>query len=150
MTPTREQLIEEIAGKLWLDLCEGDGQHSESLDKALIRKHLDRLAACLAAPPQAETNQYAREFWLGEHGRPGIPLALMDGPHDDRAGVERAAYLIPALGLGKPSRPFVCVEAIVTPVTPSAEGVDHGAVAQNRSVIEKARRPPQAETKGDE
>lgn len=59
MTPTREQLIEEIAGKLWLDLCEGDGQHSESLDKALIRKHLDRLAACLAAPPQAQPEPQA-------------------------------------------------------------------------------------------
>jgi len=90
------------------------------------------------------------DFWLGEAGRPGIPLALMDGPHDDRAGVERAAYLIPALGLGKPGRPFVCVEAIVTPVTPSADGVDHGAVAQNRRVVEKARRPAPMPTKGDE
>lgn len=50
MTPTREQLIEDIAGKLWRDLCEGEGQHSEALDKSLIRKHMDRLAACLAAP----------------------------------------------------------------------------------------------------
>lgn len=71
MTPTREQLIEEIAGKLWLDLCEGDGQHSESLDKALIRKHLDRLAACLAAPPQATPEPWCETFTPMTHfGQP--------------------------------------------------------------------------------
>lgn len=64
MTPTREQLIEDIAGKLWRDLCEGEGQHSEALDKSLIRKHMDRLAACLAAPPPGEVveRNYAQDL----------------------------------------------------------------------------------------
>jgi len=74
MTPTREQLaeeIEEIAGQLWRDLCEGDGQHSEALDKSLIRKHMHRLAAaCLAAPPQAtpEPTIAARVRMAAERG----------------------------------------------------------------------------------
>lgn len=34
--------IDDIAGDLFSELCEGDGQHSEALDRALIRKHLER------------------------------------------------------------------------------------------------------------
>lgn len=34
----------DIASDLWRDLCDGDGEHSEALDKALILKHLRRVA----------------------------------------------------------------------------------------------------------
>lgn len=34
--------LRDIAADLFNDLCEGDGKHSERLDKALILKHLRR------------------------------------------------------------------------------------------------------------
>lgn len=40
--------LDDIARELFSELCEGDGQHSEALDRALIKKHLRR-AALLAA-----------------------------------------------------------------------------------------------------
>lgn len=37
--------LEDIAADLWRDLCEGNGEHSESLDKAIIVKHLRRVGS---------------------------------------------------------------------------------------------------------
>ncbi|HMJ83000.1 MAG TPA: hypothetical protein VK504_07530 [Vicinamibacterales bacterium] len=44
--------LDDIARDLFSELCEGDGAHSEELDRALIVKHLRR-AMRLAVPPGA-------------------------------------------------------------------------------------------------
>jgi hypothetical protein len=49
---SREEQLEDIASDLFSELCEGDGEHSERLDRALILKHLKRAAAGSSAPPQ--------------------------------------------------------------------------------------------------
>jgi len=48
---------------------------------------------------------------------------LSDGSHDDRKGVEQAAYLLNRLGLDKKRR-FACAEVILTPVTAAAHGAN--------------------------
>lgn len=68
------------------------------------------------------------QFWLGEQDQYGTARHV-DGPHNDRAGVEKAAYLFDALGLTK-ARKLVCMEVIVTEVKPSADGVNMEALGQ--------------------
>lgn len=70
----------------------------------------------------------ANQFWLGENDQYGTARHV-DGPHHDRAGVEKAAYLFNALGLTK-GRTLVCMEVIVTEVQPSADSVNMEAVSQ--------------------
>ncbi len=45
VTPQPHDDLDDIASDLWNDLCEGNGEHSERLDRALILKHLRRAAA---------------------------------------------------------------------------------------------------------
>ena len=43
-----DESLEDIARDLFADLCEGDGEHSEALDRALILKHLRRAVKSMA------------------------------------------------------------------------------------------------------
>ncbi len=74
---------------------------------------------------------YAPQFWLATNGG---QLALVDGPHEDRAGVERAAYIYRRLDMYADEQ-FACAEVRLTEITPSAEGVNDDAI----DTINKAR-----------
>jgi hypothetical protein len=65
--------LEDIASDLWRALCEGDGEHSEALDKAIILGHLRRvtslhlLTAAGSSREKAEgyaCNECGRDFWV--------------------------------------------------------------------------------------
>lgn len=67
-----------------------------------------------------------RQFWLARLDQYGNPT-LVDGAHDERAGVEQALYLFNRLGLGKGER-YACAEVIVTDVEPGAHGANEDAI----------------------
>lgn len=67
------------------------------------------------------------QYWLAEldvHENP----TLIDGAHRNRAGVNKAAYLMGALHLGKPNRKFAVARVELTECLPSGKGVNRGAV----------------------
>ena len=72
------------------------------------------------------------QFWLAELDQYGNPT-LCDGSHDDRAGVEQAAYLFNRLGLAKQRR-FACAEVILTPVAATAHGANEDALTTLNSI----------------
>ena len=47
--------LDDIARSLFSELCEGEGQHSEELDRALILKHLKRAALSARETPLCQT-----------------------------------------------------------------------------------------------
>jgi hypothetical protein len=58
---TLDEAIDDLAREAFSELCEGDGQHSEALDLALLRKHLHAaidLAAALRAAPAPLPDEY--------------------------------------------------------------------------------------------
>ena len=65
------------------------------------------------------------EFYLVNLASPGLGK-LCDGPHSDRAGVEKALYLHRSLGLVKGAQ-YACAE--VTPVEAKAHGANEEAIS---------------------
>lgn len=84
---------------------------------------------------QAQWHQV--DWWLGEINQHGYVDELMDGPHSDRSGVEKAAYLIGQLGLRR-GRKFACVRVEQTPVTPLPHDTDHASLQFCRQMIDWA------------
>lgn len=70
------------------------------------------------------------QFWLAELDQYDNPR-LCDGSHEDRAGVEQAAYLLNGLSR---SRRFACAEVILTPVQPKPHGANQEAIATLNSI----------------
>ena len=58
------------------------------------------------------------DYWLGILNEHGYVDELIDGPHDDRAGVEHALYLMHHLGVTTPNTIYRCVMSIHTAVEP--------------------------------
>jgi hypothetical protein len=54
------ETLDDIAQSLFSELCEGDGGHSEALDRALIRKHLVRAIDAALAEIDRLTKENAR------------------------------------------------------------------------------------------
>lgn len=77
-----------------------------------------------------------RQFWLAELDRYGN-AKLIDGPHNDREGVETAAALHEALGL-RSGQPLTCAEVLVTDLTGA-----HGPINREAVAILNATRPPE-------
>lgn len=76
------------------------------------------------------------EWWLVEITEPHGNIRLADGPHDDRAGVDEAAYLHRALGLQR-GRRYAAAEVRLTEATPKpSKGTNHEAVETIRNVME--------------
>lgn len=67
------------------------------------------------------------QYWLAELDQHGNPT-LIDGAHSRASGANKAAYLIGALGLGKPNRNFAIAQIKLTPCSPSSKGVNHKAI----------------------
>lgn len=70
----KNETLDDIASDLFSELCEGDGEHSEALDRALILKHLKRAAQLSAADARAEEKEPLCECGsrADEHGVDGI------------------------------------------------------------------------------
>lgn len=66
------------------------------------------------------------QWWLAEIEPYGLPT-LKDGPHNDRAGVEKALYLFRRLGIGK-SKAYGCAEVHLTDVEPVAHDANEEAL----------------------
>ena len=80
----------------------------------------------------AESGIRSPQFWLAELDQYDNPK-LCDGSHDDRAGVEKAAYLLGRLGLAGKRR-FACAEVILTQVTPEPHGANEDAIKALNSI----------------
>lgn len=72
------------------------------------------------------------QFWLAEIDQHGNPT-LCDGSHDDRAGVEKAAYLFNRLGFAK-GRRFACAEVILTEVEAKSHDANKDALKTLNSI----------------
>lgn len=72
------------------------------------------------------------QFWLAEIDQHGNPT-LHDGSHDDRAGVEQAAYLLTRLGFSKGKR-YACAEVILTEVEAKPHGANEDALSTLNSI----------------
>lgn len=68
------------------------------------------------------------QWWLAELDQYGVGRPV-DGPHSDRSGADKAMYLFNALGLVN-GRRYAVAKVELFPPEPSAEGVNHVAVAE--------------------
>ncbi len=75
------------------------------------------------------------QYWLAELDQYGNPK-MIDGAHSTRAGANKAAYLIRAMGLGKPDRHFAVAKVELSDCVPSSKGANHSAILE----INMARR----------
>lgn len=66
------------------------------------------------------------QWWLAELNQYGN-AKLVDGPHEDRTGVEQAKYLLDRLGLSR-GRKFACAEVRLTEVAAVAHGANEEAL----------------------
>lgn len=74
-----------------------------------------------------------KQFWLVKLDQHGNPF-LNDGPHSERAGVEKALYLVTALGLNRGAK-YACAEITLTDV----EGIAHDANLDAIAVVNSFR-----------
>lgn len=72
------------------------------------------------------------QWWLAELDQHGNPK-LTDGPHDDRGGVEQAAYLLWRLGLVR-GRRFACARVELGDVEAKSHGTNEEALATLNSI----------------
>lgn len=75
----------------------------------------------------AEQAGDAVQWWLAELDQYGNPR-LTDGAHGDRAGADKAKYLIDAMHLAKPGTRHAVARVELSEPRPSPGGVDHEAV----------------------
>ncbi|WP_315125201.1 hypothetical protein [Comamonas antarctica] len=93
-----------------------------------------KLPADTAAPASQDAQDARVQWWLATLDQYGNPT-LTDGAHGDRAGADRAAYLIDALGVGG-AKKYAVARVELSEPQPSADGVNHEAVAQcNRAAL---------------
>lgn len=93
--------------------------------------------ACWTVRPAAQSNDAEDaapakvQWWLAKLDIYGTARPF-DGPHDECSGADKAAYLMPALGLQKAGEKYAVVETRITEPKPSSKGVNHEAIALNR------------------
>lgn len=77
-------------------------------------------------------------YWLASVNSCGAAYELIDGPHDSRKAVEKAAYLCQQLGLLNGVEVY-CLRVTQTPVVAKPHGADPAVVAACRDVIDALR-----------
>ncbi|WP_124485594.1 MULTISPECIES: hypothetical protein [unclassified Burkholderia] len=102
---------------------------------------LTRLRAILAAhpsqpEPRAEVTDV--QWWLAELDQYGNPK-LSDGAHSERAGADKAMYLIKSLGLDNKGKRWAVARVELSEPRPNADGVNAGAVESCRAMVDAAR-----------
>jgi hypothetical protein len=68
------------------------------------------------------------QWWLAELDQHGN-AKLIDGPHNEMAGVQRAAHLFEQLGFAK-GKQHAAARVEVMPIEPNSSGINHEAVQQ--------------------
>lgn len=106
---------------------------AEPTDDALRAIH-DSLTS--QPEPRAEVTDV--QWWLAELDQHGNPK-LSDGAHSERAGADRAMYLIKNLGLDNKGKRWAVARVELSEPRPSADGVNHDAVSACRAMVDAAR-----------
>ena len=86
--------------------------------------------------PRAEVTGV--QWWLAELDQHGNPK-LSDGAHSERAGADKAMYLIKNLGLDNKGKRWAVARVELSEPRPSADGVNHDAVSACRAMVDAAR-----------
>ncbi len=93
------------------------------------------------------SNLHTPQFWLAELDQHGNPT-LTDGPHADRAGVEKALYIIKRLELTR-GRVFACAEIHLTDVSAQRHNTSERALSTLNSIgLGSSQAPLDGETDG--
>ncbi|MBR8073512.1 hypothetical protein KDX14_28700 [Burkholderia cenocepacia] len=107
-------------------------EHVNALDNAIKIQHGE-----LTLPePRAEVTSV--QWWLAELDQHGNPK-LSDGAHSERAGADKAMYLIKNLGLDNKGKRWAVARVELSEPRPSADGVNHDAVSACRAMVDAAR-----------
>ncbi|WP_261534746.1 hypothetical protein [Burkholderia multivorans] len=116
----------------------------------IYREHRDRnvgwayeFARAIEREVLAPTQQPSGEvtdvqWWLAELDQYGNPK-LSDGAHRERAGADKAMYLIKNLGLDNKGKRWAVARVELSEPRPSANGVNMEAVATCRAMVDAAR-----------
>ncbi|HDR9840794.1 TPA: hypothetical protein QDC45_001494 [Burkholderia multivorans] len=98
-----------------------------------------RHAKNLLAPTQQPRGEVTDvQWWLAELDQYGNPK-LSDGAHRERAGADKAMYLIKNLGLDNKGKRWAVARVELSEPRPSANGVNMEAVATCRAMVDAAR-----------
>ncbi|RQS39742.1 hypothetical protein DIE01_16120 [Burkholderia sp. Bp8990] len=140
-TPDREAIIEECA-KVCEELSEGFSAPGKrrtrviaaAMQGALTSAHAIRTLKTRPVP----SSTFDVQWWLAELDQHGNPK-LSDGAHSERAGADKAMYLIQNLGLNKNGKRWAVARVELSEPQPSAKGVNMDAVASCRAMVDAAR-----------
>ncbi|RQV20619.1 hypothetical protein DF039_12310 [Burkholderia cenocepacia] len=100
---------------------------------------LTRARALLATQQPEPRDEVADvQWWLAELDQYGNPK-LSDGAHSERAGADKAMYLIKNLGLDNKGKRWAVARVELSELRPSADGVNHDAVSACRTMVDAAR-----------
>ncbi|WP_157655921.1 Lar family restriction alleviation protein [Burkholderia ubonensis] len=91
------------------------------------------------APAQQPSGEVTDiQWWLAELDQYGNPK-LSDGAHRERAGADKAMYLIKNLGLDTKGKRWAVARVELSEPHPSADGVNMEAVETCRAMVDAAR-----------
>ncbi|CDN60002.1 hypothetical protein I35_1479 [Burkholderia cenocepacia H111] len=113
---------------------------NELLDPAAdtLELHPKLVAARDRVPPAPAAEATDVQWWLAELDQYGNPK-LSDGAHSERAGADKAMYLIKSLGLDNKGKRWAVARVELSEPRPSSDGVNHDAVSACRSMVDAAR-----------
>ncbi|WP_155257350.1 MULTISPECIES: hypothetical protein [Burkholderia] len=115
----------------------GDDVDAKAFYDAELRL-LGRLTNLLAPTQQPSGEVTDVQWWLAELDQYGNPK-LSDGAHSERAGADKAMYLIKNLGLDTKGKRWAVARVELSEPRPSANGVNMEAVATCRSMVDATR-----------
>ncbi|HEM8998856.1 TPA: hypothetical protein U2T46_000891 [Burkholderia cenocepacia] len=104
---------------------------------ALFSK-IDALLAAHPGQPEPRDEVTSVQWWLAELDQYGNPK-LSDGAHSERAGADKAMYLIKNLGLDNKGKRWAVARVELSEPRPSADDVNQDAVSACRAMVDAAR-----------
>lgn len=93
---------------------------------------------CGVSQPEPRAEVTSVQWWLAELDQYGNPK-LSDGAHSERAGADKAMYLIKNLGLDNKGKRWAVARVELSEPQPSADGVNHDAVSACRTMVDATR-----------
>jgi hypothetical protein len=93
------------------------------------------LLAAHPGQPEPRADVTSVQWWLAELDQHGNPK-LSDGAHSERAGADKAMYLIKNLGLDNKGKRWAVARVELSEPQPSADGVNHDAVSACRAMVD--------------
>ncbi|SAJ95514.1 hypothetical protein UA18_02427 [Burkholderia multivorans] len=111
----------------------------DELSSVYLAEELRSVLRALLAPTQQPSGEATDiQWWLAELDQYGNPK-LSDGAHRERAGADKAMYLIKNLGLDNKGKRWAVARVELSEPRPSANGVNMEAVATCRAMVDAAR-----------